>query len=229
MTNKIDLSFIFKEPKLTIKSKLTIQTLAPLSMVADIPGSYYKTQEVPDKYKLCGLFENILGWHFDKIDRKAIHKKRKDVFKKVFKERDYLSNDSNSGYQPLVFDYFETGLVLKTYSIQYNDLWKREFSRFDEDVHPKGTPNLDYELLRIKPQSLQNGTLKEFFLRYKKKFPMFYTSPTLREYIEYDGIIQIGLQMSEPLYEALNNSLIINSTGYLGTSEGWVEIKLEDI
>ncbi|HQV67114.1 MAG TPA: type I-PGING CRISPR-associated protein Cas5p [Saprospiraceae bacterium] len=229
MTNKIDLSFIFNEPKLTIKSKLTIQPLAPLSMVADIPGSYYKTQEVPDKLKLCGLFENIIGWHFDKIDRIAIHKKRREVFKKVFKKMEYHSNDANSGYQPLVYDYFETGLVVKFSSIQYNDLWKRAFSRLDAYVHANGTPNLDYELLKEKPRDVDNKGIEKFLKENKTKFPMFYTSPTLREYIDYDGNIQIGLSMCADLYNVLQHSLTNNSTAFLGNSEGWVELKLEEI
>lgn len=75
---EIDLNILFQKPVLDLKVTLEILPLAPLSMVSDIPGTYYKSQEIPDKYKLCGLFENILGWHFGKNDRMAISKKLKN-------------------------------------------------------------------------------------------------------------------------------------------------------
>ncbi|MCU0440682.1 MAG: type I-PGING CRISPR-associated protein Cas5p [Raineya sp.] len=227
---EINLDFIFQEPSSPDKKvKLIIEPLAPLSMVSDIPGAYYKTLEIPDKYKLCGLFENILGWHFDKADRDAIHKKRKGLYEKRNKDKKYISNDSNSGFRPLLFDYFEMGIVLKHGSIQYNDLWKRAFSRLDAYVHANGSPNLNYETLKTKPKNLDNKSVEVFLKANKSKYPMFYTSPTLREFIAYDGTIQIGLIMSERLYTELKQSLETNSTAYLGTSEGWVEINIEEI
>ena len=60
---KLDISLLFKNP---IKDKeviLTIEPLAPLSMVNTIPGSYYKTQKAPTKFNISGVFENVLGWH----------------------------------------------------------------------------------------------------------------------------------------------------------------------
>lgn len=245
--------------------KLIIEPLAPLSMVSDIPGTYYKTQEVPDKYKLCGLFENILGWHFSKNDRTKIAKKIKDFNAKKLKDKSYTSKQANSGFQPLLFDFFEVGMVFKNPSVNYNDLWKRSFSRMDADVHPKGTPNLSYEVLKkkswIKKKEEEQSELKKeiqelkdsnnetkineskskllpssvspllaFFQMNKGSYPMYYTSPTLREYIDYTGgSIQIGLIMDERLLDLLSESLTENSTAYLGNSEGWIELKLEEL
>lgn len=226
---KVNLEIVFQKPVLEKKIKLIILPLAPLSMVSDIPGTYYKTQDVPDKYKLCGLFENILGWHFDKNDRIAIQKKLKEFNKKVLRNATYENNEANSGFQPLLFDFFKTGMFLKHASQHYNDLWKKAFSRLDAYVHAKGTPNLDYELLKTKPKNLDNKGIELLLKTNRKQYPMYYTSPTLREYVVHEGEIQIQIDIHEPLFVELKNALQHNSTAYLGNSEGWVEIKIEEI
>ena len=70
--SSLNLSILEKIPERNINVVLEIEPLAPLSMVSELPGSYYKTLKSPDKKMLCGLFENILGWHFDLADRKVI-------------------------------------------------------------------------------------------------------------------------------------------------------------
>jgi CRISPR-associated protein Cas5 len=225
----INLEIIFQKPSLDKSVKLVIQPLAPLSMVSDIPGTYYKTQEVPDKYKLCGLFENLLGWHFDKNDRAAITKDLKKFNVKTLKNDKYVSKEANSSFQPLLFDFFETGLVLRHQSVQYNDLWKKAFSRMDADTHAKGTPNLDYEVLKKKHIALKDVPIADFFKENKKNYPMYYTSPTLREYIAYSGVIEIKIDMHVPLFDELQTALLNNSTAYLGNSEGWVEINMIEL
>lgn len=262
----MEIKILLEKPEIDKRVKVTIEPLAPLSMVSDIPGTYYKTQEVPDKYKLCGLFENILGWHFSKNDRVKIAKKMKDFNLRKLKDKSYSLQQSNSGFQPLLFDFFEVGMVLKNPSVNYNDLWKRSFSRMDADVHPKGTPNLDYNTLIQKKWILEKeeeqkkikedikalkdaggnkdkedeltskllpssvSPLLAFFQKHKGTYPMYYTSPTLREYIDYSGgSIQMSITMDERLYDLLSKSLTENSTAYLGNSEGWVELKLEEL
>src|SRR5690554_1212509 len=218
------------KPELNKKVKLVIEPLAPLSMVSDLPGSYYKVQEIPDKFKLAGLFENILGWQFGKKTRQDILKDLKKHYKKKFKEKDYDLDVSNSGFQPLLLDYFEIGMVYKSESMNYNDLWKRSFRRNDEDVHPKGTPNLDYQKLREKQIQLKSISLKEFYKSNLSSFPLYYTTPTLREYIDYLGQnIQISLKIDQTLLSLLNQAINECSSAYLGNSEGWVEIKIEEL
>ena len=92
MTQYKDINFLLQEPQKICKAKLLIVPLAPLSMVSDIPGTYYKTQEVPDKFKLCGLFENILGWHFSKNDRAEISKKIREFNVRKLKNKKYQLN-----------------------------------------------------------------------------------------------------------------------------------------
>lgn len=83
MINNID--FLLNKPEISKHLKLIIQPLAPLSMVSEIPGSYYKTLDTPDKFKISGLLENILGWHFSKNDRGKIikHIKKKAPGKRL--------------------------------------------------------------------------------------------------------------------------------------------------
>ena len=80
MERNIDLSILRKLPELQIQAVLVIRPLAPLSMVGELPGSFYKTMKYPSKKMLCGLFENMLGWHFD-------NKLRLEIFKDVAKIR----------------------------------------------------------------------------------------------------------------------------------------------
>ncbi|MFZ5978526.1 MAG: type I-PGING CRISPR-associated protein Cas5p [Bacteroidota bacterium] len=257
----MDISILKRKPELTERIKLCIQPLAPLSMVSDIPGTYYKTQNTPDKYKVCGLFENILGWHFSVNDRDKINKqlKKKDKIREI--------NKSNSSYNSLLFDFFDITLSFTGETLHYNDLWKKSFRRGDAVVHPKGTPNLDYAVLRrkkkwIKSKEAEQVRLKEeleelikdedfnkekieelkkkilprsttplllFFKDNIGAYPTYYSSPTLREYISFDGEIQLGLSIDEELLKQLENVLKDCSTGYLGNSEGWVELKIERI
>lgn len=256
----MDLSILKKEPELNKKIKLIISPLASLSMVSDIPGSYYKTDTTPNKFKICGLFENILGWHLSNNDRDKINKelKKKNKTRKL--------NESNSSYKPLIFDLFEVNLSFSGKSIQYNDLWKKSFRRSDADVHPNGTPNLDYKILKkkkwIKETELEQEMIKEelkklekdaigndekldklkdkllpsgtsplllFFRDNINAYPTYYTSPTLREFVSFESDIQLGLTIDEALLLQIENVLKECSTGYLGNSEGWVEIKIERI
>jgi CRISPR-associated protein Cas5 len=71
---KIDLSILKSVPQLSVNAELRIEPLAPLSMVSELPGSFYKAMSRPDKKIICGLIENILGWHIDWRDRKCISK-----------------------------------------------------------------------------------------------------------------------------------------------------------
>lgn len=258
----MNIKLLLSKPVLNKRIKLIIEPLAPLSMVSELPGTYYKNQEVPDKFKLAGLFENVLGWQFDKKDREDIIKYLKKYFKKNFKESDFDIDKSNSSYQPLLLDYFEVGMVYKPETVSYEDLWQRSFSRMDADVHPKGTINIDYETLRKKDwiirEAKQQESIKEkiktlnpnedkdeindlkekinktpllkFFIDNRKFYPMFYTSPTLREYTDYmGGQIQISLTLDNRLLMELNKALDSCSSAYLGNSEGWIEIKIEEL
>ena len=79
-TSKIDLAVLQKIPHKIVKTKLVVEPLAPLSMVSEMPGSFYKTLNVPSKKMICGLIENVLGWH---IDWKGNTKRHREVEEKT--------------------------------------------------------------------------------------------------------------------------------------------------
>lgn len=244
MTTEIDISILKKIPELNTTVILEIEPLAPLSMVSELPGSYYKTLKSPDKKMLCGLFENLLGWHIDLTDRKAIVKELIALRKKQAKKDpnvEFTDKAKGSTYCPLLMDYFEIDLQLITCQLTYyDDLWSRAFRRTDSYRHTYGTRYIDTAFIdnwnkiinRIdndpKRKSNDKETLKtRFFNRYMGKFPMYYSTPTKREYIQYEGKFQFKLIIDPLLLEQLQICVQNDNIGYLGSSEGWINLSLK--
>ena len=59
--------------------------------------------------------------------------------------------------------------------------------------------------------------------------PMFYTIPTQREYVDFDGKFKYTIDIDDDLYTSLQDSCSVNNICYLGNSEGWVDIKIEKL
>ena len=216
---------------------MRIRPLAPLSMVADIPGSYYKTLMSPSKKMLCGLFENILGWHFDKDTRdniiKKLGKKRKNYF------RDLIEG---STYQPLLSEYFDIGdqpIVENLRTIcRYNDYWSRSYKRSDSHLHINGTRFMDagtiaqmlhtFSIIDNKEEkaSEKNAEKDSWFKLHIGKFPQYYTSPTNREYVDIDAELVYSMTMDTRLFTMLNVACENNNIGYLGDNEGWIHLSI---
>lgn len=235
-TLKIDIEILRKIPNKTIKAILSIEPLAPLSMVSEMPGSFYKTLNVPSKKMICGLIENVLGWHIDWRDRKVIQQDIKELRKR--QKAVYSNEAKGSTYIPLLMEYFD---IIDQPTIDFsevcffNDLWKRCYRRADEVVHPKGTDNIDYRYIPQKwklkrdeknREKVDDKALKEFFKEKIDFFPMYYTTPTVREYIHLHGRYIIPMLMDEKLFVMLYDILDTNNIGYLGNNEGWVNLKL---
>lgn len=233
----MNISILKKRPSLTEKVAFMIRPLAPLSMVSEMPGSYYKSLRYPNKKMLCGLIENIIGWHFNAADRKAILK---------MKKRNNL-DDSNyamgSTYIPLLMDYFDISgkaeiLQMKSMCF-YKDLWNRGYRRKDSYKHINGCRNIDkdilaeYHMLFQKIDAADGLSSKDksnmkqsWFNNNLGKIPFYYTTPSQREYIGLDGIYCFHFIMDPMLYQMLSTSLKENNLGYLGNSEGWVDLNL---
>lgn len=237
----LDLSILEKIPEPNLKVILEIEPLAPLSMVSELPGSYYKTLKSPDKKMLCGLFENILGWHIDLADRKAIIKELAALRKKQAKKNPqlvFVDKTKGSTYSPLLMDYFDIVLPVIPALGFYDDLWSKAYRRADADVHPKGTFNLDYGIIPLKrqqprdkdkPQKIDNGALFDFFKKNVDSYPLYYSTPTSREYVFVKGKYQIQIVIDSDLYKMLRDRLARENIGYLGNSEGWVDLKFEQL
>ena len=96
----IDITILKKEPLLDIQAILIIEPLAPLSMVSDLPGSYYKSSKIPSKKMICGLIENVIGWHFSA-------KMRISILNQIKQSRENINDyELGSTYKPLLMDYF---------------------------------------------------------------------------------------------------------------------------
>lgn len=238
--NQLNLTILQKIPEPNLDVILEIKPLAPLSMVTELPGSYYKTLKSPDKKVLCGLFENILGWHIDLEDRKAITQELIEHRKK--QKMKYQNGMKGSTYVPLLWEYFEIELpLIPTQLGHYDDLWSRAFRRADSHRHTFGTRYMDSDFIerwsqikdRVdidnKRRPNEKGVLLDkLFKRYMGKFPMYYSTPTKREYTQYSGNFQIKLLIDPSLFEQLVARLQNENIGYLGNSEGWVNLTIKE-
>lgn len=236
MIEQLNLSILKKIPEPNLEAILEIEPLAPLSMVSELPGSYYKTLKSPDKKMICGLFENVLGWHIDLSDRKSILKEIIKIRKK--QKLEYSDGIKGSTYTPLLMEYFEINLKYIPSPLYYDDLWSKAFRRGDADVHPKGSSNLDYKLIPLKrdlkrddkkPKQIDNKDLFDFFKDNLQQFPLYYSTPTSREYIYLNGKYEYKLIIDHELYDLIQEKIECENIGYLGTSEGWVNIKLRKL
>lgn len=242
---ELDITILEKLPEPNLSVILEIEPLAPLSMVSELPGSYYKTLKSPDKKMLCGLFENILGWHIDLADRKAIIKELITQRKKQAKKdsrSEFVDRTKDSTYSPLLMDYFEIELPFIPQQLShYDDLWSRAFRRTDSYRHTFGTRYMNADFLerwnqikdRVDNDSKRKSKEKEglkdkLFKRYMGNFPMYYSTPTKREFIQYGGSFQLKLSIDLDLFKKLEASLQNENIGYLGSSEGWVNVTIKE-
>ncbi len=236
-TSTIDISMLRNSQYCKVNAILEIRPLAPLSMVSEMPGSFYKTLRYPSKKMLCGLFENILGWHFDNNLRLKIFNDMAKLRKKS--KQEIRKEQQGSTYLPLLMEYFEiSGKVsLKEFKsvFNYSDLWNRGYRRSDSNKHLNGCRNIDVSLvaerLRLYEEwsALKDSEKKKdnWFKNNIDKIPCFYTTPTSREYVALDAVIAIPLLMDIRLVDMLCLRIKESNVGYLGNSEGWVNIKLE--
>ena len=231
----INLKILEKQPELDKRVTLEIDALAPLSMNESLPGSFYKSLKSPSEKMLCGLFENILGWHLSVSDRMTI---QKDLIKVRKKQKINIEKpQKGSTYIPLLMEYFKIDLVIIPEFDVVNDLWNKSFRRSDAVVHPNGTMNIDYRLIpekRAKKRDEKNlmkinpKELEKLFKENLGSFPLYYSSPSLKEYIIPKGNISLTLSIDEELLNILENKIDEVNTAYLGNSEGWVHLNLKN-
>ena len=172
---------------------------------------------------LYGMLENILGWHYSpeirKMATKYLKKSRKEKFSELKAE---------SGYQPLIQNYVRIiGLFMKPVTTSYVDLWTQH-QKHNDKRHFDGVRNYDWRLAReihIAP----DDTAKAQMMKEKgNHFPNYYQSPTRREFVTVKGNyvydIEVAEEFADVLLEKVANP---ESIPYLGTSEGWVDVKIE--
>lgn len=234
MENKeeyIDLSILKQVPNLNTLARIEIRPLAPLSMVSEMPGSFYKTLLYPSKKMICGLLENMLGWHFDRKLRTDIFNDWKKAMKKQGCSVDIKNHQSGSTYIPLLMNYFDLSEkpYLNNFKEVYNytDLWSKCYRRSDSSRHLNGCRNLDDRLIAEKHLVFATYEDKEkeaWFKEHINQAPCFYTAPTKREYVDLDAIYCIPLTIDKKLISLLEKSP--RNICYLGNSEGWVHVSI---
>lgn len=229
----MDISILKDKPSLTESITMVIRPLAPLSMVAEMPGSFYKTLKVPNKKMLCGAIENIIGWHFSYVDRKRIASEYSKLRKKEHCE--VTKVDSGSSYIPLLMDYFKISERIELKNVKnvcfYKDLWNRCYRRADSFMHVNGCRNIGFDVIKefhkVSKKDVNKENKKHWFDNNIGSIPYFYTKPTDREYIFIDGYYIIPMLMDQRLLTMLKENIVNNNMGYLGNSEGWINIKID--
>ena len=237
----IDISILKEKPSLDTEANLIIEPLAPISMVSELPGSYYKSLMYPSKKMMCGLFENILGWHFDTDSRTAIIKDLQKTRKKQKIDVNYKMFSHGSTFIPLLMEYFD---ILEKPQIKdfkslckFDDYWSKLYKRSDEnEKHPNGVRYMDANTIKSYVASyigFENSEAKKnkarFYKAHTDKFPQYYVSPAIREFIDLDGSFSYKISMDSKLFTLLSFVYTTNNLCYLGNNEGWVNITLTRI
>jgi CRISPR-associated protein Cas5 len=79
------------------------------------------------------------------------------------------------------------------------------------------------------PKQIDDSTLEKFFKDNIEQFPQYYSSPTTREYVFANGMYEIQIIIDHDLYKLLKEQLLSENLGFLGTSEGWVNLKFREL
>lgn len=239
----IDISILSQKPCLDVKAQLTIQPLAPLSMVSELPGSYYKSLKYPSKKMVCGLFENILGWHFDNDTRSKIIGDLKKTRKKQKIDIDYKDFTQGSTYIPLLMEYFEMPSVPSIEDFRglctYDDYWSKAYRRADSYQHINGLRYMNADTIGRYTRAFEeidddenlksnekNQRKTSWFKRHIGEFAQYYSSPAKKEFVHLNGRLVYDIAIDPCLYSLLFTACRQVNVGYLGNNEGWVDISI---
>jgi CRISPR-associated protein Cas5 len=238
---ELNLDFLLEQPNFSVRGKLTIDALAPLSMVASLPGKYYRSQPEPTDAMLYGMLENTLGWHISTNERKDLGRKLNSRFAAELKK-------TGVGFVSLLQFHLRFTAKCLPPLLHYDDYWSQhqKGSRFTT-----GSRNHDARLIallnatkdeandiKIEERAgfrrdeevianFQNGE-RIHIEALRDYFPQYYISPKLREYVLPQGVYRFfaetSPQISEMISDALNNPA---APLYLGSNDGWVEANWE--
>ncbi|NJC25689.1 hypothetical protein [Neolewinella antarctica] len=278
----IDLSFYLEPPELTVSGTITIDALAPLSMVESQPGAYFRTALKPPPMMVYGALENMLGWHLPLKDGegnvsrntvlKGLAKAAKRRHKKLeeYKGHPWLSGkpliSSKTGY----FSLLQYHLTLEEANtpaepLVYDDLWSMHLR--DKGMNfTGGSRNYDGQLeafitqLRTSASTFKKMTPAEAKLRSEEKYelgdrkgferieldkvyetntrkvnpisfrsgyPMYYVSPKKRGFVVPNELYVMAFRTTPAVLSILEDAFQHNyAPTYLGSSEGWINLKI---
>lgn len=236
-----NLDFLLLPPEFTIRAKLTIDALAPLSMVASLPGKYYRSQPEPTDEMLYGMIENAFGWHISDKERKLLGNKLRQQFRQLGK--------TGVGFVSLLqfhLRFVEPKVIPPV--LHFDDYWSQHLrgSRFttgsrehdsrlipllnaakdesrDIKIEDRAGHRRDEDVIT----DFQNGE-RIHIEALRSHFPQYYVSPTPREYVipqgKYIFVIETNERLADMLAEAVENPA---APLYLGSNDGWVEAEWE--
>lgn len=216
-------------------SVLTIEALAPLSMVAKMPGKYYRSQPAPTDAMLYGLLENALGWHIAKGDRN-------ELIKHLQKRHGRIAQASGVGFESLLQFHLRFALSQMPSVMHYDDYWSQHLSgpsfvggsrEYDAQAIPimnalagkkitvndRAEAKKELEMLTDfqEGQTVHLNVLRPFF-------PQYYISPTPREYVVPNTPYRYRVETSPELASLLSLAVADPAAPlYLGSNDGWVE------
>lgn len=239
---KLDLSFLLQPPDFSARAMLTVDALAPLSMVTSMPGKYYRSQPEPTDAMLYGLLENALGWHVADGERKVLVKK---IERKVGKK----AIATGVGYTSLL--QFHVRFAVKSLPplLHYDDLWAQHLKggsfldgsrNYDKRVIPLMNAYRNRERTGVTISDRANASkesekLSEFrngdqihVNVVRRYFPQYYASPTSREYVIPQSVYKYMIETSSELAQMLATAFDAPAAPlYLGSNDGWVDAAWE--
>lgn len=237
----LDLSILRAAPEYSKCAILTIDALAPLSMVAKMPGKYYRSQPEPTDGMLLAMLENALGWHISTKERDAI-------LKVLAKRHKQPAQRSGVGFGSVLQWHLRIINRHVPDVMHYDDLWAQHLHG---SSFPDGSRNYDSEMIPLmnakRRGDITTGDtadakrdpelLREFqsgdkinIALLRPHFPQYYASPTPREYVVPDGLYCYKIETSPMLADLLAAAIIEPAAPlYLGSNEGWVDAHWEVI
>lgn len=238
------LSILLHSPEFSTVGVMTIHALAPLSMVVQMPGKYYRSQAEPSDEMLYGLIENALGWHVNDSERNA-------AIKMLIKRHKLSETVSASGvgFRSLLQFHlrFDRSIKVAGASIlRYDDYWSQhlrtgglEFVGGSREHDTRLIPLMDRCADKASGISLtDSGGIRDKSVIdafqtgdkinlavVRPYFPRYYVTPTPREYVVPDCPYIYRVETSPALAELLEQALN-DPAGplYLGSNDGWVDV-----
>lgn len=234
----LDLSFLLQPPDFSARAMLTVDALAPLSMVTSMPGKYYRSQPEPADAMLYGLLENALGWHISDGERKVL-------VRKLEKTLDTRAAATGVGYSSLLQFHVRFAVKSLPSLLHYDDLWAQHLKggsfldgsrNYDKRMIPLMNAYRDRDRTGVRISDRANASkdsekLDEFrhgdqihFNVVRHFFPQYYASPTPREYVIPQGVYKYMIETSTELAQMLADAFASPAAPlYLGSNDGWVE------
>lgn len=164
------LDFYIEPPELTHSVSLEIEALAPLSMVATQPGTYYRSAAEPTPEMILGMLENAIGLYLDADQRKDILKELTKAVKKTMGRKSHWadhpwltgkSSASGSGYVSLLQHHIQITSIQASDADAYDDLCSFHF-RTDASTLAGGTRSYDHRMESLVSQSRQKDATVDF-------------------------------------------------------------------